>query len=134
MALIVWSAIVPGGSLEVSGATTAVEETTEVSSSRGSWHDSVLPRNGLQLVSPAHGVMQEVAPWSSNWWNGGDWAGSASQGYAVGSTPVTGSIVCWTDGSYGHVGYVTQVGQDGQIQILSQTITSNKSTNYRGWF
>ena len=31
---------------------------------------------------------------------------------------MTGSIVCWTDGGYGHVGYVTEVGQDGQIQIL----------------
>ncbi|WP_418614058.1 prolyl endopeptidase [Streptococcus vestibularis] len=27
-----------------------------------------------------------------------------SQGYAV------GSIVCWTDGRYGYVGYVKQVG------------------------
>ena len=46
----------------------------------------------IQLGNVRWGV-KEVAPWASNWWgNGGDWAGSAaSQGYAVGSTPVTGS-------------------------------------------
>ena len=66
----------------------------------------------------------------------GDWAGSAaSQGYAVGSTPVTGSIVCWTDGGYGHVGYVTEVGQDGQIQILESNYNNQQQiNNYRGWF
>ena len=81
--------------------------------------------------------VKEVAPWASNWWgNGGDWAGSAaSQGYAVGSTPVTGSIVCWTDGGYGHVGYVTQVDQDGQIQILESNYNNQQQiNNYRGWF
>ena len=79
--------------------------------------------------------VKEVAPWASNWWgNGGDWAGSAaSQGYAVGSTPVTGSIVCWTDGGYGHVGYVTQVDQDGQIQILESNYQGQQQiNNYRG--
>ena len=117
--MTIWSTIVPGGSLEVSGATTAVEETTEASSSEVAATDSDATWNRYPVGQCTWGV-KEVAPWASNWWgNGGDWAGSAaSQGYAVGSTPVTGSIVCWTDGGYGHVGYVTQVDQDGQIQIL----------------
>ena len=52
-----------------------------------------------------------------------------SQGYAV------GSIVCWTDGGYGHVGYVTEVGQDGQIQILESNYNNQQQiNNYRGWF
>ncbi|WP_303950095.1 prolyl endopeptidase [Streptococcus vestibularis] len=34
----------------------------------------------------------------------------ASQGYAVGSICAARSIVCWTDGGYGYVGYVTPVG------------------------
>ena len=45
------------------------------------------------------------------------------------------SIVCWTDGGYGHVGYVTQVGQDGQIQILESNYQGQQQiNNYRGWF
>ena len=103
--MTIWSTIVPGGSLEVSGATTAVEETTEASSSEVAATDSDATWNRYPVGQCTWGV-KEVAPWASNWWgNGGDWAGSAaSQGYAVGSTPVTGSIVCWTDGGYGHVG------------------------------
>ena len=38
--MTIWSTIVPGGSLEVSGATTAVEETTEASSSEVTATDS----------------------------------------------------------------------------------------------
>ena len=93
--MTIWSTIVPGGSLEVSGATTAVEETTEVSSSEVTATDSDATWNRYPVGQCTWGV-KEVAPWASNWWgNGGDWAGSAaSQGYAVGSTPVTGSIVC----------------------------------------
>ena len=124
------------GSLEVSGATTAVEETTEASSSEVTATDSDATWNRYPVGQCTWGV-KEVAPWVSNWWgNGGDWAGSAaSQGYAVGSTPVTGSIVCWTDGGYGHVGYVTQVDQDGQIQILESNYQGQQQiNNYRGWF
>ena len=48
---------------------------------------------------------------------------------------MTGSIVCWTDGGYGHVGYVTQVDQDGQIQILESNYQGQQQiNNYRGWF
>lgn len=34
----------------------------------------------------------------------------ASQGYAVGSICAARSILCWTDGRYRYVGYVTPVG------------------------
>ena len=114
----------------------AVEETTEASSSEVAATDSDATWNRYPVGQCTWGV-KEVAPWASNWWgNGGDWAGSAaSQGYAVGSTPVTGSIVCWTDGGYGHVGYVTEVGQDGQIQILESNYNNQQQiNNYRGWF
>lgn len=47
------------------------------------------------------------------WGNAGDWYNNASaQGWSVGKTPAVNSIAVWTDGSYGHVGYV--VGVDGE--------------------
>ena len=92
--MTIWSTIVPGGSLEVSGATTAVEETTEVSSSEVTATDSDATWNRYPVGQCTWGV-KEVAPWASNWWgNGGDWAGSAaSQGYAVGSTQEYSGII-----------------------------------------
>ena len=135
--ITIWSTIVPGETLDVSGATATVADTEATETSSGvTASDSDATWNRYPVGQCTWGV-KEVAPWASNWWgNGGDWAGSAtSQGYSVGSTPATGSIVCWTDGSSGHVGYVTQVGQDGQIQILKSNYKNQQHIyNYRGWF
>ncbi|MGT2923827.1 COG3942 and LysM peptidoglycan-binding domain-containing protein [Streptococcus caviae] len=81
--------------------------------------------------------VKEVASWAGDWWgNGGDWAASAAaQGYSVGNTPAVGSIICWTDGGYGHVAYVTAVGEDGRIQVLESNYKDQQwLDNYRGWF
>lgn len=81
--------------------------------------------------------VKELATWAGDWWgNGGDWASSAAaQGHSVGSVPTVGSIMCWTDGGYGHVAYVTAVGADGQIQVLESNYKGQQwIDNYRGWF
>lgn len=125
--MTIWSTIVPGGSLQVPGNSTTTESSIDATSA--TW-------NRYPIGQCTWGV-KELASWASNWWgNGGDWAASAaSQGYMVGSTPVVGSIICWTDGGYGHVGYVTQVAQDGQIQILESNYKGQQQiSNYRGWF
>ena len=64
--MTIWSTIVPGGSLEVSGATTAVEETTEASSSEVAATDSDATWNRYPVGQCTWGV-KEVAPWASNW-------------------------------------------------------------------
>lgn len=81
--------------------------------------------------------VKELAPWVGNYWgNGGDWAASAAaQGYTVGTTPQVGAFIVWTDGSYGHVAYVTDVAADGTIQVMESNFNGNMSIgNYRGWF
>ncbi|MGI6269350.1 MAG: CHAP domain-containing protein [Candidatus Howiella sp.] len=47
------------------------------------------------------------------WGNAGQWYNNAAaQGWSVGTTAAVNSIAVWTDGSYGHVGYV--VGVEGE--------------------
>ncbi|HEM6345076.1 TPA: CHAP domain-containing protein [Streptococcus suis] len=80
---------------------------------------------------------KEMAPWVGNYWgNGGDWAASAAAlGYEVGTTPKVGAIAVWTDGGYGHVGVVTEVGENGLIQIVESNYNGNMTVaNYRGFF
>ncbi|HFI0325917.1 TPA: CHAP domain-containing protein [Streptococcus suis] len=80
---------------------------------------------------------KEAAPWVGNYWgNGGDWAASAvAQGYEVGTTPKVGAVIVWTDGGYGHVGVVTEVGENGLIQIVESNYNGNMTVaNYRGFF
>lgn len=80
---------------------------------------------------------KEAAPWVGNYWgNGGDWAASAAaQGYEVGTTPKVGAVIVWTDGGYGHVGVVTEVGENGLIQIVESNYNGNMVVaNYRGLF
>ena len=57
--MTIWSTIVPGGSLEVSGATTAVEETTEASSSEVQLLIQMLLGIVTQLVN-VHGVLKKL--------------------------------------------------------------------------
>ncbi|MBO4107018.1 CHAP domain-containing protein [Streptococcus suis] len=80
---------------------------------------------------------KEVATWAgNNWGNGGDWAASAAAaGFEVGTTPKVGAIMVWTDGGYGHVAVVTEVSDDGQVQVLESNYAGNMTVaNYRGWF
>ena len=80
---------------------------------------------------------KEMAPWVMNYWgNAGDWAASAAAaGFEVGTTPKVGAIIVWTNGGYGHVGYVTEVREDGSIQIIESNYAGiSTPTNVRGWF
>ncbi|HEP1800437.1 TPA: CHAP domain-containing protein [Streptococcus suis] len=80
---------------------------------------------------------KEMAPWVGNYWgNGGDWAASAAAlGYEVGTTPKVGAIAVWTDGSYGHVAYVTDVAADGTIQVMESNYGgAYYPSNVRGFF
>ena len=84
-----------------------------------------------------------LAPWVGNYWgNAAQWtASAASAGFRTGSAPVAGSVVVWNDGGYGHVAYVTDVREDGMIQVLEANHGGSADAadprgigNNRGWF
>ncbi|MGT2907463.1 CHAP domain-containing protein [Streptococcus dentiloxodontae] len=139
--MTIWSTILPGQTITVSGAQTTVEQQTEASAevteAASATEDTADSSENLYPIGQCTWGVKEMATWASNWWgNGGDWASSASsQGYTVGTTPVAGSIVCWTDGGYGHVAYVTAVAEDGKIQVMEANYKDQQAiNNYRGWF
>ena len=86
-----------------------------------------------------------LAPWvGPQWGDANQWADSAIRaGYKTGSTPKVGSIIMWPglgDG-YGHVAYVTDVREDGTIQVMEANFAGSADAadprgvqNYRGWF
>ncbi len=46
----------------------------------------------------------------TNWGHAGSWVESGRKaGYQTGSTPAVNSIICWSEGVWGHVAYVTEV-------------------------
>ncbi|MEX2804487.1 CHAP domain-containing protein [Streptococcus sp. H31] len=135
------SLILPGQQINVtnniteSNAAAFASEGDETAESQPAAEEE-LPGNTYPIGQCTWGV-KELASWAGDWWgNGGDWAASAAeQGYAVGYVPAVGSIVCWTDGGYGHVAYVTEVGDDGHIQVLEANYKDQQwIDNYRGWF
>ena len=84
-----------------------------------------------------------LAPWAGDYWgNGGQWAASAAAaGFKTGHTPVAGALISWDDGGYGHIAYVTDVREDGMIQVLEANYGGSAYAanpagiqNYRGWF
>lgn len=86
-----------------------------------------------------------LAPWvGPQWGNANQWADSAIRaGYKTGSTPKVGSIIMWPGlgGGYGHVAYVTDVREDGTIQVMEANFAGSADAadprgvqNYRGWF
>ena len=86
-----------------------------------------------------------MAPWvGTHWGNANQWANSAiAAGYSTGSTPKPGSIIMWPGlgGGYGHVAYVTDVREDGMIQVMEANFAGSAEAadprglqNYRGWF
>ena len=134
--MTIWSTIVPGGSLEVSGATTAVEETTEASSSEVTTTDSDATWNRYPVGQCTWGA-KTLAPWAGDYWgNGAQWAASAAAaGFRTGSTPQVGAIISWNDGGYGHVAVVTAVQSATSIQVSEANYAGNQAIgNYRGWF
>ena len=86
-----------------------------------------------------------LAPWvGPQWGNANQWANSAiREGYTTGNTPKVGSIIMWPGlgGGYGHVAYVTEVREDGMIQVMEANFAGSADAadprgvqNYRGWF
>lgn len=89
------------------------------------------------------GVRVLAGDWVGPFWgNGAQWDDSArAQGLRVGTTPVVGSVIVWDDGGYGHVAYVTDVREDGYIQVHEANYGGSAYAadprgigNYRGWF
>lgn len=75
-----------------------------------------------------------VAPWAGSFWGNADqWpASAAAEGFKTGTTPKVGAIISW---SGCHVAYVTDVREDGMIQVVEANYAGNQSiANYRGWF
>lgn len=138
---------------EVSVKTTRSETTTPVrrqtvSQSRsysppqsitsGTLGKIALPQSTVAGNAYGHGWctwgVKQVAPWvGNNWGNAYQWAASASaQGFQTGSTPKPGSVIVW---SGNHVAYVTDVREDGMIQVVEANYAGNRYlANFRGWF
>ena len=75
-----------------------------------------------------------VASWAGSFWGNADqWpASAAAAGFKTGTTPKVGAIISW---SGCHVAYVTDVREDGMIQVVEANYAGNQSiANYRGWF
>lgn len=128
------STILPGQTIEVDGAAQEAAPAQDEGAVADTSADTTA--NTYPVGQCTWGVKQ-VTGWAGDWWgNGGDWSSSAANGgYSVGNTPQVGSIICWTDGGYGHVAYVTDVNDQGQIQVLEANYKGNPEiNNYRGWF
>lgn len=54
----------------------------------------------------------------NTWGNANNWANAAAQaGYTVNNTPKAGAVMQTTQGAYGHVAYVENVGNDGSVTV-----------------
>ncbi|MGT2910201.1 LysM peptidoglycan-binding domain-containing protein [Streptococcus cameli] len=131
--LSVYDMIVPGQALQLPGVVTATSHN----------HSSYyLPgydyEPGINYpVGQCTWAVQKLTGWAGDWWgNASTWASNAArEGFAVGTTPIVGSIVVWNDGGFGHVAYVTAVESDTRIQVLEANINGRQwIDNHRGWF
>ncbi|MCI2955002.1 CHAP domain-containing protein [Staphylococcus caprae] len=79
----------------------------------------------------------------STWGNANNWASAAeASGYTVNHTPEKGSILQSSNGAYGHVAYVENVGSDGSVTVSemnynggpyvvdTRTISSSEASSY----
>ncbi|HFI0144130.1 TPA: LysM peptidoglycan-binding domain-containing protein [Streptococcus suis] len=81
--------------------------------------------------------VQKVASWAGDWWgDAASWgANAARDGFRTGTVPEVGAIISWNDGDLGHVAYVTDVNEEGQIQVLEANYRGQQWVdNFRGWF
>ena len=102
----------------------------------------VHPTSGSYPIGQCTWGAKALAPWVGDWWgDAGNWLNSARKyGFETGTTPRVGSLVVWTGGTWGHVGYVVGVSGD-KIQILEANYGGTGYVanprgigNYRGWF
>lgn len=87
--------------------------------------------------------VKALADWVGNYWgNANQWGDSARKaGYTTGSTPQVGSVIVFPNSiyegvNYGHVAYVTNVYEDGTIEVLESNYNGvdEQIKNYRGRF
>ena len=132
--LSVFDVIVPGQTLQVTGAAPAA--STPAPSSY--YLEGYEYEPGINYpVGQCTWAVQKLTGWAGDWWgNASTWAVNAARdGFAVGTTPVVGSIAVWADGGFGHVAYVTGVDEVGNIQVLEANYNGRQWIDYhRGWF
>lgn len=87
--------------------------------------------------------VKSLADWVGNYWgNANQWGDSARKaGYTTGSIPQVGSVIVFPNSiyegvNYGHVAYVTNVYEDGTIEVLESNYNGvdEQIKNYRGRF
>lgn len=86
--------------------------------------------------------VKSLADWVGNYWgNANQWGDSARKaGYTTGDVPIVGSVVVFPNVmyegvNYGHVAYVTNVYDDGSIEVMEANYSGNQNIgNYRGKF
>lgn len=124
--------------LNISTSETVSQTTTQSeSTSLTSTVNLVEEASNLYPIGQCTWGVKSLATWASNYWgNANDWAANAAaDGFTVGTTPSVGAIIVWSDGGYGHVGYVTDIAADGSIKILESNYAGNMSVaDYRGYF
>ena len=69
------------------------------------------------------------------WGNAGTWYNSArNAGYSTGTTPRAQSLIVYSSGTYGHVGYVSDYnGSTGQIYIKEGGYRNTSNGYHEGW-
>ena len=86
--------------------------------------------------------VKSLADWVGNYWgNANQWGDSARKaGYQTGNVPMVGSVIVFPNSiyegvNYGHVAYVTNVYDDGTIEVLESNYNGDMQIkNYRGRF
>lgn len=130
--------ILPGQVLQVSSSAASSSTATATNQNSSYYLEGYTYEQGINYpVGQCTWAVQKLTGWAGNWWgNAASWANNAArEGYAVGTTPVVGSIVVWNDGAYGHVAYVTAVESPERIQVLEANINDRQwIDNHRGWF
>lgn len=134
--LTIYDYIVPSQILQVASVVSAVPAPNNTNSSyRLEGYDY---EPGINYpVGQCTWAVQKLTGWAGDWWgNASSWAANAARdGFAVGSTPVVGSIIVWSNSGFGHVAYVTAVESDTKIQVLESNINGYQwIDNHRGWF
>ena len=127
---------------------TKVEETTNEAAVVSSVASKPVLANPINDKTNTYPIGQctwgvkTLADWVGNYWgNANEWGASARKaGYTTGSTPQVGSVVVFPNVffegiKYGHVAYVTNVYDDGSIEVIEANYGSDRSLgNHRGKF
>ncbi len=134
--MTIYDYLIPGQTLQVTSPAPVQQAATPASSSYYLPGFTYEPGNNYP-VGQCTWAVEKLTGWSGDWWgNASTWAiNAAREGFAVGTTPVVGSIAVWEDGGYGHVAYVVAVESDTRIQVQESNYLGKQwIDNHRGWF